>query len=168
METPNNNKVETKESKVIDEKALPIPMLGRELGRLEGKTFYLAEHEFGVLYHVYNSMDLIVRPSQQTYETLVDLIRNQDFINSREGEERKMYEAYVSAIIYNLKAPMLAFCDSEFMFASATNIIDLLVKLQKRAEEAELQEETPKENEEFKQAILGLHTLKDLTEAHQE
>ena len=34
--------------------------LGKELGRFEGETFYIAEHEFGALYHVYNSMEIKV------------------------------------------------------------------------------------------------------------
>lgn len=163
METKKTRKKKVQEGKVVDKAALPIPMLGKELARFEGKTFYLAEHEFGVLYHVYNSMDLIIRPSQRsTYETLVDLIHNQEYINSLVGEERDMYESYIVAITYNLNAPLVAFCDDEFMFNSATNIIHLIEKLQKRAEEAELQEETPKENEEFKQATVALETLQEM------
>ena len=42
-------------------KESPIPELGMELERFEGDTFFLAEYEDGILYHVYNSMDLVVR-----------------------------------------------------------------------------------------------------------
>ena len=137
------------EIKVIDDKVLPIPMLGKELGRFDGKTFYIAEHEYGVLYHVYNSMDLIVRPSQTaTYSTLVDLIHSQDIVANYDKEEMEMYESYISAV-------------AEFMFNTAKSAIDFLYKLQKEAEDAPLQEETPKENEEFKNAALAIETIKE-------
>lgn len=154
-----------KEIKVIDDKVLPIPMLGKELGRFDGKTFYIAEHEYGVLYHVYNSMDLIIRPSQAaTYSTLVDLIHNQDIVANYDKEEMEMYESYVSAIAYCLGMPLLVFCDAEFMFDTAKSAIDFLYKLQKEAEDAQLQEETPNENEEFKNASIAIETIKEAVE----
>ena len=81
------------EKVVEDVTALPIPKLGKELGRFEGETFYIAEHENGVLYHVYNSMDLIIRPNITSgYETLVDLVRNQELYNKLTGEEKESFE----------------------------------------------------------------------------
>lgn len=150
------------EIKVIDDKVLPIPMLGKELGRFDGKTFYIAEHEYGVLYHVYNSMDMIIRPSQtSTYSTLVDLIQSQDEVAKFNEDEMEMYESYVSAIAYCLGMPLIAFIDAEFMFNTAKSAIDFLYKLQKEAEDASLQEETPKENEEFKNAALAIESIKE-------
>lgn len=150
------------EIKVIDDKVLPIPMLGKELGRFDGKTFYIAEHEYGVLYHVYNSMDLIIRPSQTaTYSTLVDLIHSQDDVANYDKEEMERYESYVSAVAYCLGMPLLCFYDAEFMFNTAKSAIDFLYKLQKEAEDAQLQEETPKENEEFKNAAIAVETIKE-------
>jgi hypothetical protein len=151
--------------KVIDDKVLPIPMLGKELGRFDGKTFYIAEHEYGVLYHVFNSMDLIIRPSQtSTCSTLVDLIHSQDEVAKFNEDEMEMYESYVSAIAYCLGMPLIAFIDAEFMFNTAKSAIDLLYKIQMEAEDAPLQEETPKENEEFKNAALAIETLKEAAE----
>lgn len=153
------------EIKVIDDKVLPIPMLGKELGRFDGKTFYIAEHEYGVLYHVYNSMDLIVRPTQTaTYSTLVDLIHSQDDVANYDKEEMEMYESYISAVAYCLGMPLLAFCDAEFMFNTAKSAIDFLYKLQVEAAGTSLQEETPKENEEFKNAALAIESIKSAVE----
>ena len=150
------------EVKVIDDKVLPIPMLGKELGRFDGKTFYIAEHEYGVLYHVYNSMDLIIRPTQTaTYSTLVDLIHSQDDVANYDKEEMEMYESYVSAIAYCLGMPLIAFIDAEFMFNTAKSAIDLLYKIQVEAEGASLQDETPKENEEVKNAALAIESIKE-------
>ena len=150
------------EIKVIDDKVLPIPMLGKELGRFDGKTFYIAEHEYGVLYHVYNSMDMIIRPSQtSTYSTLVDLIHSQDEVAKFGEKEMEMYESYVSAIAYCLGMPLIAFIDAEFMFNTAKSAIDLLYKIQVEAEGAPLQEETPKENEEFNNAALAIESIKE-------
>lgn len=147
---------------LIDSKALPIPMLGKELGRMESNTFYLAEHEYGVLYHVYNSMDLIIRPNQTSaYETLVDLVRNHEEWNQKTGEEKEMIETYISAVAYVLGLPLIAFVDGEFLFKTATSVIELLQKLQKDMENSVLQEETPKENEEFKEATLALERIKE-------
>lgn len=153
------------EIKVIDDKVLPIPMLGKELGRFDGKTFYIAEHEYGVLYHVYNSMDMIIRPSQtSTYSTLVDLIHSQDEVAKFNEDEMEMYESYVSAIAYCLGMPLIAFIDAEFMFNTAKSAIDLLYKIQVEAEGAQLQEETPKDNEEFKNAALAIENIKEAVE----
>lgn len=147
---------------LMDSKALPIPMLGKELGRMESKTFYLAEHEYGVLYHVYNSMDLIIRPNQTSaYGTLVDLVRNHKEWNQTTGEEKEMLETYVSAVAYVLGVPLIAFTDGEFLFKTATSVIELIQKLQKDMEDSVLQEETPKENEEFKEATLALERIKE-------
>lgn len=147
---------------LIDSKALPIPMLGKELGRMESETFYIAEHEYGVLYHVYNSMDLIIRPNQTSaYETLVDLVRNHKEWNQKAREEKEKLETYISAVAYVLGLPLIAFVDEEFLFKTATSVIELLQKLQKDIENSVLQEETPKENEEFKEATLALERIKE-------
>lgn len=151
--------------KVIDNKVLPIPMLGKELGRLDGKTFYIAEHEYGVLYHVYNSMDLIIRPSQvSAYSALVDLVRTQGDVAKFDDEEMELYESYVSATAYCLGIPLIAFIDAEFTKDIAVSAAKFLRQLQEEALGAPLQEETPKENEEFKNAAIALETLKEMTQ----
>ena len=151
-----------KKDVVIDKNVLPIPQLGKELGRFEGTTFYIAEHEYGVLYHVYNSMDLIIRPNVTSgYETLCDLVRNQDVYNRLEGKEREDFELNLSAIAYILSSPTFVFSSGELTFEVATLLIQHLRKQYEEAMDAPLQEETAKENLEFEQVTLAYEDLKE-------
>lgn len=151
------------ENKMIDEKVLPIPMLGKELGRFEGSTFYIAEYEYGILFHVYNSMDLIVRPGQSScYETLADYVRNKETYEKLEGKENEMFYLNLSAITYILTSPLYAFSSAEFTYELATCIVTNLEKaISKSLNDVELQEETPEENKAFKEAVIGMETIKD-------
>ena len=148
---------------MIDEKVLPIPMLGKELGRFEGSTFYIAEYEYGILFHVYNSMDLIVRPGQSScYEMLADFVRNKEVYEKLEGKEKEMFYLNLSAITYILTSPLYAFSSAEFTYELATCIVTNLEKaISKSLNDVEIQEETPEENKAFKEAVIGMETIKD-------
>ena len=151
-----------KVEKVVDSKVLPIPQLGKELGRFEGETFYIAEHENGVLYHVYNSMDLIIRPNITSgYETLVDLVRNKDLYNQLTGEEKESFELNLSAISYILSLPTFVFSSSELTFDIATMIIKFLQKTFDEAMSKPLQDEEFEKDREFQGAVLGLEDVKE-------
>lgn len=152
------------EEKKIDDKVLPIPMLGKELGRFEGATFYIAEHEYGILFHVYNSMDFIVRPGQTScYETLSDLVRNKDVYEKLEGSEKEAFYLNLSAITYILTSPMYVFSSIEFTYEIAARIINYIEKrIKDSVGNAKLQEETPEENKTFKDAMDGLETIKQI------
>lgn len=151
-----------KKEQVIDKNVLPIPQLGKELGRFEGTTFYIAEHEHGVLYHVYNSMDLIIRPNVTSgYETLCDLVRNQDVYNKLSGKEKEDFELNLSAITYILSCPTFVFSSGELTFDVATLLIQYLRKVYDDSLKAPLQEETIDENRKFEQATLAYEEMKD-------
>lgn len=150
-----------KVEKVVDSKVLPIPQLGKELGRFEGETFYIAEHTNGVLYHVYNSMDLIIRPNITSgYETLVDLVRNQELYNKLTGEEKELFELNISAISYILSLPTFVFSSSELTFDIAEIIIKFLQKTFDDAMNKPLQDEEFEKDREFQDAVLGLEEIK--------
>lgn len=149
------------EKVVEDVKALPIPKLGKELGRFEGETFYIAEHENGVLYHVYNSIDLIIRPNITSgYETLVDLVRNQELYNKLTGEEKESFELNLSAISYVLSLPTFVFSSGELTFDIATMIIKFLQKSFDEAMNKPLQDEEFEKDREFQSAVIGLEDVK--------
>jgi hypothetical protein len=147
----------------IDNKVLPIPMLGKELKRFEGTTFYLASHEYGVLYHVYNSMDLIIRPSQESaYDTLVDIIENSERYNEMSKEDKENFDLYVSAVAYVLGLPLFVFTSPEFLFTTATSIINYLDEtINQKQELVEPDAETIEKDESFKQATLGMEDIKE-------
>lgn len=150
-------------NKMIDEKVLPIPMLGKELGRFEGATFYIAEYEYGIVFHVYNSMDLIVRPGQTScYEMLADFVRNKEVYEKLEGKEKEMFDLNLSAITYILTVPLYVFSSVEFTYELATCIVTNIGKhITESINNSELQEETPKENKEFEDAVIAMETIKD-------
>lgn len=151
-----------KVEKVVDSKVLPIPQLGKELGRFEGETFYIAEHTNGVLYHVYNSMDLIIRPNITSgYETLLDLVRNQELYNKLTGEEKELFELNISAISYILSLPTFVFSSSELTFDIAEIIIKFLQKTFDDAMNKPLQDEEFEKDREFQDAVLGLEEIKN-------
>ena len=135
--------------------------LGKELGRFEGETFYIAEHEFGALYHVYNSMEIVVSMSQTSlYETLIDLVRNKDVYEKLEGEEKNNFELSMSAMIYILNCPLYSFSSIEFTFSVAETIIKQLRLIYEKTMGAELQEETKEEDRLFENAAKAIDMLK--------
>ena len=135
--------------------------LGKELGRFEGETFYIAEHEFGALYHVYNSMEIAVSMSQTSlYETLIDLVRNKDVYEKLEGEEKNNFELSLSAMIYILNCPLYSFSSIEFTFSVAETIIKQLRLIYEKAMSADLQEETKEEDKLFENAAKAIDMLK--------
>lgn len=149
------------EKKVIDKKALPIPMLGKEIDRIEGETFYLALHEYGVLYHVYNSMDLIIRQnSTAAYAFLSDLIKEKHFYLDVDGEEKDLFEGILFQTSILLSIPRIVFSDINLYNILSKEMLEFL-KNQTEKLDAPLQEETPKENMEFEKATIALETLKE-------
>lgn len=149
------------EEKVIDKKVLPIPMLGKEIDRIEGETFYLALHEYGVLYHVYNSMDLIIRQnSTAAYAFLSDLITEKHFYLDVDGEEKDLFEGILYQTSILLSIPRIVFSDIDLYNILSKEMFDFL-KNQTEKLDAPLQEETPKENMEFEKATIALETLKE-------
>ena len=166
------NNMETKKTtkKKIDNKVLPIPMIGKELGRYEGKTFYIAEHEQGVLFHVYNSMDLIVRKSQiSTYGTLTDIVRNGK-LQEQDENTKEEFITYMSAVTYLLTLPIYVFSDADFMFQMAKKCVEYHREIIQEKEE-ELKEPTLEDMERdglFQNAIEGLEEIKKNVQAIKE
>ena len=92
----------------IDDKVLPIPMLGKEIDRFEGDTFYIAEHEYGALFHVYNSMDLIIRKGHTSaFESIVDLVRNKELYSTLSEEDMNTTASMEDEFTYGNNAAMM-------------------------------------------------------------
>lgn len=148
--------------RMIDKEPLHTYDLGAEIDRLEGQTFYIAKHEKGALYHVYNSYDLVVQPSQLAlYETLVSLVENKEANAKLVGEEKENFENYMSVVSYILSTPAYALSDAELSAEIATVIVAHLNKVYDRLMNQPLQEETPKEDQEFKEATLAVEEVKE-------
>lgn len=148
--------------RMIDKEPLHTYDLGAEIDRLEGQTFYIAKHEKGALYHVYNSYDLVVQPSQLAlYETLVSLVENKEANAKLVGEEKENFENYMSVVSYVLSTPAYALSDAELSVEIATVIVKHLNKVYEKLMNQPLQEETPKEDQEFKEATLAIEEVKE-------
>lgn len=136
-------------------------IIGEELGRFQGETFYIAEHEFGAVYHVYNSMEIKVSNTQTAlYETLVDYVRHKDVYEKLEGEEKEHFDLNLSAIIYILSCPLYAFASAEFTYNVAATIIENLRMIYEKSMDAALQAETPEENQQFEAAVKAMEVIK--------
>lgn len=148
--------------RMIDKEPLHTYDLGAEIDRLEGQTFYIAKHEKGVLYHVYNSFDLVVQPSQLAlYETLVSLVENKEENAKLVGEEKENFERYMNIVSYILAVPAYALGDAGLAVEIATLVVKHMNETYEKLMNQPLQEETPKEDQEFKEATLAVEEVKE-------
>ena len=148
--------------RMIDKEPLHTYDLGAEVDRLEGQTFYIAKHEKGALYHVYNSFDLVVQPSQLAlYETLVSLVENKEANAKLVGEEKENFERYMNIISYILAVPAYALGDAGLSVEIATLVVKHMNETFKKLMNQPLQEETPKEDQAFKDATLAVEDVKE-------
>lgn len=148
--------------RMIDKEPLHTYDLGAEIDRLEGQTFYIAKHEKGALYHVYNSFDLVVQPSQLAlYETLVSLVENKEANAKLVGEEKENFENYMNIVGYVLAVPAYALGDGKLSVEIATLVVKHMNETCEKLMNQPLQEETPKEDQEFKEATLAVEEVKE-------
>lgn len=128
----------------------------------KGETFELTKTNKGILYHVFGGYSIFVTPNNVAlYETLDDLIEHQESYNKFEGKEREDFELNLSCIAYILNVPLFSFSSAEFSFSIATQVIQFLQKTYDEAMQQPLQEETVQEDQEFKDAVLGMENIKE-------
>ena len=128
----------------------------------KGETFELTKTNKGILYHVFGGYSIFVTPNNVAlYETLDDLIEHQESYSKFEGKEREDFELNLSCIAYILNVPLFSFSSAEFSFSIATQVIQFLQKTYDEAMKEPLKEETPAEDLQFKEAVLGLEDVKE-------
>lgn len=134
----------------------------------KGETFELSKTNKGICYHVFGGYSIFVTPNNVAlYETLDDLIENQETYNQLTGKEREDFDLNLSAIGYVLDVPLFAFSNAEFTFNLASQVVNFLQKVYDEAIQKPLQEETVQEDQEFKDAVLGMENIKEaLNEEH--
>lgn len=137
---------------------------GKEEDEWRGKTFRITLTNKGVLYHEYGGYSVFVTPNNVAlYEVLSDLVINKDEYARLEGESKENFECLLSIITYNVSLPRIAFMDSDFPQEIAIKTVGFLRKMYDDLMNKELQEETPKEDAEFKEVTLALEDLKEAT-----
>lgn len=135
------------------------PLEGQDF---KGETFEIVKTSKGVVYKMYGGYVIFVTPNNKAlYETLCDYIDHKEEYEKLEGELKEQFDLQLSAVAYVLNTPLFAFTNSEFMFKIATDVIDYLKSTFDSLMEQPLQEETPLEDAEFKEATLSLEALKE-------
>lgn len=134
---------------------------GKEVDEWRGETFRITLTDKGVLYHEYGGYSVFVTPNNiALYDVLADLVENKEEYAELEGEKKENFESLLAIIAYNVSLPRIAFLDKDFPQEIALKTIEFLRKMYDDLMNKELQEETPKEDAEFKEATLALEDLK--------
>lgn len=136
---------------------------GKKVGEFNGSSYRITLTNKGVLYHEYGGYNVFVTPNGggALYETLADIVTNQETYDKSEGEEKERIELMMSAVGWCLQAPKVALGNAELTFDIATKIIDYVRKEYEELMSKELQEENPSEDEEFRNATLALEDIKE-------
>lgn len=134
---------------------------GKEVDEWRGETFRITLTDKGVLYHEYGGYSVFVTPNNiALYDVLADLVENKEEYAELEGEKKENFESLLAIIAYNVSLPRIAFMDKDFPQEIALKTIEFLRKMYDDLMNKELQDETPKEDAEFKEATLALEDLK--------
>jgi hypothetical protein len=135
---------------------------GKEENEWAGETFRITVTNKGVIYHEYGGYSVFVTPNNEAlYNTLVDLVENKEKYAKLEGEEAENFSALLTIIAYNLSLPRISFMDREFPQEIAIRTMEFIRKMYEDLMNKELQEETPKEDAEFREATEALEGLKE-------
>lgn len=135
---------------------------GKEVDEWRGETFRITLTDKGVLYHEYGGYSVFVTPNNVAlYDVLSDLVINKEEYAELEGESKENFESLLTIIAYNVSLPRVSFLDKDFPQEIAIKTIEFLRKMYDDLMNKELQDETPQEDAEFKEATLALEDLKE-------
>lgn len=142
---------------------------GKEEDEWTGNTFRITLTSKGVLYHEYGGYSVFVTPNNTAlYDVLSDLVKNKEEYAKLEGEQAENFKSLLTIIAYNLSIPRIAFMDKDFPQEIAIKTMQFLQKMYEELMEEPLQEETPKEDEVFKEATLAVKDLNDAIKEEKE
>lgn len=135
---------------------------GKEVDEWRGETFRITLTDKGVLYHEYGGYSVFVTPNNVAlYDVLSDLVVNKEEYAELEGESRENFESLLTIIAYNVSLPRVSFLDKDYPQEIALKTMEFLRKMYDDLMNKELQDETPTEDAEFKEATLALEDLKE-------
>lgn len=153
--------------KKVKEETKKVEPIVLEMGKaiegksFKGETFEIVKTTHGILYHLFGGYNIFVTPNNiALYETLDDLIENHEEYEKLTGKEREDFDLNLSCIAYILNVPLFSFSSAEFSFSIATQVIQFLQKTYDDAMKEPLKDETPVEDLQFKEAVLGLEDVK--------
>lgn len=137
--------------------------LGPEQYKIERGSFYLAKHEKGVLFHIYNSFDMVIPISNNSlYGTLAAILEER--VNEYEkmsDADKQDHDTFVEVVGIILAMPLNILNDTEFAIDIATQVMKRTNELYEKAINASLQPEDAEKDAEFMEATLNAEALKE-------
>lgn len=137
--------------------------LGQELYKVENGHFYISRHERGILFHIYNSYDIVVPISHSClYSTLLSVLNERELeYESLSEEDKKDSDTFLEVVGIILAMPLNIFNDTEFAIDIATQVLKRTNELYEKAANAELQDEDLYKDEEFVEMTLDAENIKN-------
>lgn len=141
---------------------------GTKTDEWESDTYRVTLTNRGALYHEKGGYSIFVTPAMKSlYDTLADIVINKDNYAKLDGEEKENYETALSAVAYCLSLPKFVFSDGDFTYKVATMVVEFIKKEYERLMNEELQEETVKEDREWKETVDAVNTIKEAFESEE-
>ena len=143
--------------------------VGKRIDDFSGNAFEIVKTDRGIMYHEFGGYTLFTAPTNEAlYVMLADYVDNKDEYKKLDGEEKEIFDLNLSVIKHCLTVPKYAFVDVDFTYDISEKIINFLKSSFEKAINADLQEETIAEDEQFKQATLALEDIKEQIKKEQE
>ena len=143
--------------------------VGKRIDDFSGNAFEIVKTDRGIMYHEFGGYTIFTAPTNEAlYVMLADYVDNKDEYKKLDGEEKEIFDLNLSVIKHCLTVPKYAFVDVDFTYDISEKIINFLKSSFEKAINADLQEETIAEDEQFKQATLALEDIKEQIKKEQE
>ena len=129
---------------------------GKEIDSYSGNTFRIVETVKGVLFHEYGGYYIFARKNiTSLHDTLVEIknILKGEYEDIDNEEDKK---ATLQAMLLCLKLPQVVFSDADFLFKTATSIVELIEKYQDEADNAVPEEEDAEDLAEMAKLINSI------------
>lgn len=119
------------------------------------KRYNFGSYEFvrcrnGILFHVFGGLHTFVSMRMKSaYEHLAGVLDMYDGYADASDDEKYVIDAVINATAMVMDGLIVGSCSDEALFSIAKAVVDYLIKLQNKSENAELQDETYAEDAEF-------------------
>lgn len=137
--------------------------LGAEQYKIEKGSFYIAKHDKCVLFHIYNSFDMVVPVSSNSlYRTLATILEehNNEYENMS-NEDKLDHDTFIEVVGIILAMPLNILNDTEFAIDIATQVMKRTNELYEKAISTNLQPEDAERDAEFRDITLNAEALKE-------
>ena len=137
--------------------------LGTEIYKIEKGSFYLAKHEKGVLFHIYNSFDMVIPISNNSlYRTLNAILEERmNEYEKMSDADKQDHDTFVEVVGIILAMPLNILNDTEFAIDIATQVMKRTNELYEKAISTNLQPEDADRDAEFRDITLNAESLKE-------